>query len=252
MDLSHYLYLYPAYMITIGLGVLYHKQFKTKISFKKNREAKTIHFKRPWLEFVWAISAGIGTIFIGQLYIRNLLLPSFDKLHVLSDTLNQLIIFSPFFFLVIFRKQGMETAWIPKKGKIKSILLGLLLGLIGVLLFILLKGTENILPEIIEIYNPKNLPKLIQVFAEDFAIAVCLYRLVGLIGPRWATITVALLFAAGHIPAMLTNGASLNNFSSLGLDAILGIIVFRSLYFTKNFLWFWMIHYALDMTQYIP
>ena len=90
-----------------------------------------------------------------------------------------------------------------------------------------------------------------QVFAEDFAISVCLFRLMAWIGAKRAILLISLLFAASHIPAMLYNGVALGDFTGLLFDALLGFFALTVVSKSKNFLWFWMIHYAMDMTQFL-
>lgn len=53
-----------------------------------------------------------------------------------------------------------------------------------------------------------NVDKMVQVFLEDVTIAILFVRLASAIGRRWATVLVACLFAAGHIPAMVSQGAT--------------------------------------------
>ena len=47
---------------------------------------------------------------------------------------------------------------------------------------------------------------MVQVFLEDLTIAILFVRLASAIGSRWATVIVAVLFAAGHIPAIVSQG----------------------------------------------
>jgi len=54
-------------------------------------------------------------------------------------------------------------------------------------------------------------------------------RLAGAIGGRWATVAVACLFAAGHIPAMMSQGATWIEISGLLRDAALGVVVILTL-----------------------
>jgi hypothetical protein len=89
-----------------------------------------------------------------------------------------------------------------------------------------------------------------QVFLEDLAVAILFVRLAGAIGNRWATGVVACLFAAGHIPALVSQGVS--SFELLGLlrDVGLGVMVILVLQRSRDVLWFWCIHFCLDMTQF--
>lgn len=244
MLLSHYFYLYPAY----GTALLgYHIYTRQKHLPKTNK----VSFAKPWLEFVLALCAAVFTIGIGQLYMAKLLLPTLVDFRWFTESINQLLIFSPFIGLLLIRRHTIQTAWIPQKKRLVSILVGFLLALFALVIFFLSKYKELRLDWFLEIYTAKNLPHLVQVFFEDFAIAIVLCRLIVWIGTKWAIVFVAFLFAAGHIPAMLANGISLYGFVPLLFDMLLGIVVLGVVARSKNFLWFWMVHYALDMTQFI-
>ena len=92
--------------------------------------------------------------------------------------------------------------------------------------------------------------ELVQVLLEDVAIAILFVRLAGAIGSRRATVSVACLFAAGHIPAMVSQGASWNELGGLQRDAGLGVAVILVLQRSHDVVWFWCIRFCLDMTQF--
>ena len=91
---------------------------------------------------------------------------------------------------------------------------------------------------------------MVQVFLEDLTIAILFVRLARAIDQRWAIVVVACLFAAGHIPAMLSGGATLRILANLLIDASLGVAVISVLMRSRDILWFWFVHYCLDMTQF--
>ncbi|MEM0933923.1 MAG: CPBP family glutamic-type intramembrane protease [Bacteroidota bacterium] len=248
MNLFNYFYLYLAYGIALLSWHLYSSYVQPAI--ETNRDTKD--FKYPWLEFVFALLAAIATILVGQLYMKGLLFSRSSSFGFLTESINQLLIFSPFPLLLIIRKHRLSTAWFPTKGKIKSIAIGLVIAMIALVVLLLLKGRSSmLLADIGFIYSYKNLPQLVQVFAEDFAISVCLFRLMAWIGAKRAILLISLLFAASHIPAMLYNDVALGDFTGLLFDALLGFFALTVVSKSKNFLWFWMIHYAMDMTQFL-
>jgi hypothetical protein len=89
-----------------------------------------------------------------------------------------------------------------------------------------------------------------QVFLEDLTIAILFVRLAGAVGTRWATVVVASLFAAGHVPVMVSQGATWLELAGLLRDAGLGAAVILVLQRSRDVVWFWCIHFALDMTQF--
>lgn len=246
MFLSDYFYLYLAYGVAIGCWYLYARQRENKSDFPPPS------LKRPGLEFAFGLIAACLTIGIGQLYLKGLLLPNFAQIGFITEAINQLLIFSPFGLLLVFRGQHLETAWYPKEGKLRSIGVGLLIALFALTIFLFAKGrTATFFKDLSFIYSYQNLPELVQVFAEDFAISLMLYRLMAWIGTQRAIIGIALLFAITHIPAMISKGVEIENFTGLVFDAGLGFLVLSFVAKSRNFLWFWMIHFAMDMTQFL-
>lgn len=96
----------------------------------------------------------------------------------------------------------------------------------------------------------QNLDKFVQVFLEDMSIAILLVRFQAAVGPAWATVTVGLLFAAAHAPAMITHGASPTELAHLIVDAALGVAVISVLRHSRDIVWLFLIHFCLDMTQF--
>jgi hypothetical protein len=70
------------------------------------------------------------------------------------------------------------------------------------------------------------------------------------LGTRTTIGLVAVLFAAGHIPTMLSNGATLSELTSLLGDALLGVLVIRTAMRSRDIWWIWCVHFAMDMTQF--
>lgn len=246
VNLSHYFQIYIGYGLALLGWYMYYKH--SKDYGKKENEP----FKYPWMEFLFALLAAFLTLGIGQLYLRGLLLSKSGSFGFITESLNQLIIFSPFLILLGVRGQKLTTAWIPREGRTKSIFVGLAMAVLALIVVLLLKGRSlTILSDIYSLYSHKNLPHLVQVFAEDLAISICLCRLIAWIGERKAIVLIAMLFALGHIPAMIVKGIALENFAGLIFDTFLGFFALKMLANSRNFLWFWMIHYAMDMTQFL-
>ena len=246
VELSYYLSLYPAYFISLLCYWLIDARFL------KNKDIELIHFDQPLRELLYAVGAIFLCLGIGQLYMQGYLLPHKGYLSFLTESLNQVLIFLPFPLLLIFRQQAIETAWIQVSHRPRSIGIGLGLAALAIAVFLLGKGNIKQYTEVwVQVYSPQNLPHLVQVFFEDFAIALCFVRFQAWLGKRKAIWIIALLFAAAHIPAMLADGVSPATMTSLLLDAGLGILVLSILNKSQDILWFWMLHFALDMMQFV-
>ena len=85
---------------------------------------------------------------------------------------------------------------------------------------------------------------------EDITIALIFVRLSAWIGNKRTIVIVAILFAAGHIPSLLTNGFVITELGSLLIDTFLGILILSAVSKSKDVWWFFMLHFALDMSQF--
>lgn len=241
---SHYIALVPAYATAASLWFVISLFLKTLW----NNEATT-EFKKPWLEFVYAIIAVLMILGIGQLYIRAMLIPNNGNNYI--DALNQFLIFSPTILLIIARQQSIKSIWLPISRIPVRIFIGLIIALISLFIYWLIrKNAAGYVSILSNTYNPKNISHLVQVFMEDITIALVFVRLSAWIGREWAIGIVALLFAAGHIPSLLSSGASTIEISSLFIDTFIAIVILSAVSKSKDIWWFFMVHFALDMAQY--
>lgn len=210
-----------------------------------------ISFAHPWREIGWALLAGLGVIAIGQLYVRGWLLPKTAVATPLLEALNQLLIFAPMLALPFLRRQPLATAWVPTHRIWARVLIGSALAALAILVFTqVVNGSDTFLHVFPRVYQPKNIGFLVQVWCEDFALAVVFVRLRAALGLPLTTVLVACLFAAGHVPTMIATGATAGELSRLLLDAALGVAVLIVVQRSADIWWFWCVHFALDMMQF--
>lgn len=210
--------------------------------------------QKPWLQVVGVIVAGIITILIGRLYSLGFLLPklNIDDLNI-SESINQLLIFIPFFIFLLITKQSWASAWLPFKSWYYRLGAGIILSIMAILVFVVLSQKRSLGDVISNVYHIKNTHYLVQIFMEDFAIALLLSRLATALGSKffiWALMIVGVIFAGGHIPNNLEDFGVTFSLISLSLDA--GLLIFAGvlLYRSRDFLWIWPIHFAMDMMQF--
>jgi len=208
---------------------------------------RVIEFEKPWKEFGYVFLSGLGVIAIGQIYIAGIRLPS--SIQVL-EAINQILIFSPAILLLILRHKSFDSAWINVENAHLKILTGLGFALSAILVYSAVGSDRSFFEILIGTYSPKNFPHLIQVLCEDILIAMLFIRLKKATSLNIALVVVASLFAAGHIPAMISKGFPLEEFYSLFLDTGLGFFLIYTINKTKDILWFWMVHFAMDMMQF--
>jgi hypothetical protein len=208
-------------------------------------------FAHPWKEFGIALVGAVGILAIGQLWIRGIRLPEQGVLGPVLGAINQVLIFTPILLVIVIRRQSWATAWLPRQRIAMRLLVGLVLATLAVATYSLLRAEADA-PWVMlgRIWRYEHFDEMVQVFLEDLTIAILFVRLAGALGSRWSTAIVALLFAAGHIPAMVSGGATWLEVGGLLRDVGLGVAVILVLQRSRDVVWFWCIHFCLDMTQF--
>jgi len=246
MEIQHYPALFIAYGVAM-IGWLLINHFLPGIWPQRPPSS----FQKSWKEVLWVLLATVGIIGIGQLYQQGIRLPGTGSFGPLLDGINQLIIFSPILLLIIIRKQSFTTVWLSKENLFARLGLGILLALCAIAIFTVVKSdSDSWLQVVPRVYAYKNLSFATQVFLEDIVIAALFVRISAAIGLKYACIFVASLFAIGHIPAMITNGATFAELGSLIGDALLGVGIIYVVQKSRDIIWFWCVHFAMDMMQF--
>ncbi len=214
------------------------------------------HFTHPWWDTLWAFAAAFAAIGIGQLYAAGLLLPkTLFTGPVLTEALNQAIIFSPFILLLIVRRQPFTTAWLSFRHVPERLVVGFALAIVAVCVFVLIRHPADSLGGVLgNVYQPKNAGYAAQILFEDIAIAVVFVRFRSAVGSKWfliVLVTVAFLFSASHYPAKLGEGLSFMTATrDVIIDGVLASAVVYVLQRSRDILWFWCLHFAMDMMQF--
>jgi hypothetical protein len=145
----------------------------------------------------------------------------------------------------------LSTVWLPTSRVLIRIAIGVGLAWIALFAFTFAKpGRDNWFHLLGQVYQWANVEHLAQVFFEDVAIALLMVRLVAALRKPWlAALIVGFLFAAAHVPAMLTNGVAPLEMLSLGFDFVLAAGLLLVVQRSGDIWWFWCVHFALDMTQ---
>ena len=209
------------------------------------------NFTKPWLEVAWAFLAVFAVLGIGTLYSQHRLLPATHHHRPALDAVNQVLIYSPFFVLLLVRRQGLSTAWLPTRRIPHRIAIGLAVALLALAIYSVTRIGLAAYPRLLgSVYAPRHISDLVQVLLEDIGIAILFVRMRAALGLRWTLLLVAILFAAAHIPGLLAAGAGPANLLALFADAGLGVLALIFLQRAQDVWWFWMLHFALDMTQF--
>ena len=208
-------------------------------------------FQRPWRELGIALVGAVGVLAVGQLWASGVRLPEQGVLGPILGAINQILIFTPLLLVPVVLRQPWTSAWLPRAHATTRLLAGVALAALAVGAYSLLRdGTDAPWVLLGRIWRYEHIDEMMQVLLEDLAVAILFVRLAGAIGSRWATGLVACLFAAGHIPALVSQGVSQLELLGLLRDVGLGVVVILVLQRSRDVLWFWCIHFCLDMTQF--
>lgn len=246
MPLSHYWALLAGYVTALIGWIIFARLLPASWP-----RCELIVFPHPWRELGYALLAAVGVIVLGQAYVRGQLLPSKATEQPVLDAVNQLLIFSPVFVLLYLRKHSLKTVWLPTDRVWPRILAGIVLALAALAVFLQVQaGSASLSTVLSRIVQPRNCSYLVQVLLEDIVVAFLFVRIAAAIGVRAAIVMTGILFAAGHIPTLLAQGVTFPELATLFLDAGLGVLMISVLQRSSDVWWFWMVHFAMDMTQF--
>jgi hypothetical protein len=235
-----------AYLVGLG-GWLFASRLLPEVWPSERSEA----IERPWREFGIALLGAGGILVMGQLWTRGIHLPEQGPAGPLLGSINQVLIFAPILLVLVIRRQPWTSAWLPRPRIATRVIVGLVLASLAVTAYSLFRESADPPWTLIgRIWVYDHADEMVQVFLEDLTIAILFVRLAGAVGTRWATVVVACLFAVGHVPVMVSHGATLSELAGLIRDAGLGVLAILVLQRSRDVVWFWCIHFCLDMTQY--
>ncbi|HET9515078.1 MAG TPA: hypothetical protein VFO95_14195 [Gemmatimonadales bacterium] len=209
------------------------------------------HFANPGKELSYAVLGMAGTLLLGFLYVRGMLLPASADSHPVVDVVNQLIVFVPILLVPLFRRHPLGTLWLPADRVSIRIATGVLLALAALTAY---RFTASDAPPWIEImrsvYHHRNLPFLMQVLLEDVAAAILAVRIAGVLGPVAAPLLAGVILAAGHLATSVQTGVTEGILQLALLDVVLAMAVVAVVQRSADVWWFWGVHFAMDMTQH--
>ena len=209
-------------------------------------------FEKPWRDVGFALLAALLVIGLGQLWLRGVRLPNHTAWRPVFESINQIVIFSPMLLLLLWRRQPLASAWLPGHHVVPRLAVGLGLAVFALATFTSLERGAPSFPSALQrVFDPGKSHVAVQVLLEDITIAILMVRLGAALTNKWAVIVAAALFACGHIPTMVSEGASSVQLIGLVRDFGLGVLVIGTAARGADILWFWPVHYALDMTQFL-
>ncbi len=211
-------------------------------------EAET---RRKWLDLFLVVVVAVCVLGLGQLWRAGLLLPRSGE-GVASGiywTINNLIIYSPVFATLIYRKQGLNSIYLATNGLWVKLAAGAIIGWLTVFIFLALRGQLSLFPRVVsQAFMLQSVVNFLPVFLEGVVLAFAVVRLRWVFGRRIAAIAPSLIFALAHVPGSLESGT--------GLAAIAAFFVFNTILVaaillvitkSKDVIWLGLVHYVMDV-----
>lgn len=213
--------------------------------------ARPVEFPHPWRSIGAVMIGGVAVLLVGQAFVRGWLLPEQGPLGPVLGAVNQVVIFAPLLLVPMLRKETAASAWLSMQRLPARLAAGAGLAVLALGMYTLVRDGSDGLPAVLpHAFSYGRLDEAVQVLLEDITIAILFVRIAAAVGPRKATALVALLFAVGHIPALLAGGAAPAELLSLVRDVLLAIALITILRRSRDIVWFWPVHFVMDMSQF--
>jgi hypothetical protein len=252
VSLNFELAVYASWVVGVGLLLLVIRLLPAKW-----HPLESIRLERPGREVLWALVAVVLLVCI-SVVTDNLFRtwkrhPSFGSLVFFVQLL---LVYSPIFASLIWRKQSLKTCFLRFDKLPFKILLGIGLAFIASLLFLLIRGRAGAFPEFVATLGKGGVVAMFQTFMEGFAVGFLLYRVGAWIGIGWSSVIVAILFMAAHIPNY-TSGAFHLSLPVALLAAVahagIGVLILFGVWRSQDIIVFgflhWFINHASDFTS---
>ena len=179
-------------------------------------------FASPWREVGWSLVAMAAVIGVGLLYSKSWLLPATSRHRPAPGRSESALIYSLVALLLVLRRRGLETAWLPTRRVGSRVGIGLAPRIA--------RAASRLGPDWAaglarsgrsHVSTPAHIVP-VQVLLEDVSIAVLFVRCRAALGLLPTLLVVASLFAAAHLPRLLASGAGVRDFVALSGDVGVG------------------------------
>jgi hypothetical protein len=237
--------LIAAYLATCGGWLLAHR---LRPGWWPQRPALRTDHK--WRDLAMVFVAAVLVLGLGQMWRAGWLLP--EPSGWMGDVawqVNNLIIYAPVFLILAHRGQSSDTVYLSAKGLPVKLAAGLVFGLLGVAVFLALRGELDSLPSVaLGTVRPENLRNFLPVFLEGVVLAFAYVRLRWAVGPWPALMAPGLLFAAAHIPRQIESGLGVPEMAAyFVVTAGVAVAVLYTLQRSRDVIWLGVVHYLMDI-----
>lgn len=177
---------------------------------------------------------------------RGMLLPQ-DTL--LFMALNQLAVYSPI-LVYIATTRSRAAVFIPEKHVARSLVIGVILALLGLAAYF---SAANNWPEspafARDLVSAKGAAILWKTLLQSAFIAAFLAFVCHAWSGRIALAVAAAVITALHVPALISQGPSVDLLGLMLVHLALGLGLFSAILVTRNILWFWPVFAVFTVLQ---
>jgi len=218
------------------------------LSFDLWGQLKDERPEKPVKELIFSLLAVVLIFVIGRFYEAGFLLSS-KQYPSAVWIVNNLIIFSPMFLCLWWRKQHLESVLISFHAIHKRLSVGLVAAILGVATFLLLRAEGFRWVEVLSRgIVPKNLANFVAVFLEGMVIAFLFVRLRWVSNLKIALAVPSILFAIGHLPSMIADGDPWWHMTLMSLvTGTISVFVLFTCCKARDIIWLGIVHYFMDV-----
>ena len=173
----------------------------------------------------------------------------FSLIFLVIACINLCIPYLPIFVVLAFRRQSFNTIWLSTTALPWKIGTGVLASVVGLLVFLGMRGEFHRLPEIgNDLFDVHSWVHAPAVFLEAVAVAFLFVRLKWVSSTRVALLVPCLLFALAHVPGAIANERTLFEIVSfLVFNTLLAAAIFAVVFRSRDVLWIAIPHFILDI-----
>lgn len=233
-----------AYLLPCVIWLYINKKFPqwwyTNVAWESRHKCK---------DLLYVLLAVLGILMLGHFYRMGYLIPELKGFEGIIWMINNVVIYSPLFVILIIQDQSMRSILISSRQIFSKITYGILASIVSLVVFTSLRDQTNLLLDIIgKALLFESLVNFPAVFFEGVAIAFVFIRFVGVLGKQTAIIGPSLLFAIAHIPGGLAAGDSLFDiFTFFLVTCLLTMVLLYTALKSRDIIWLSIVHYFMDV-----
>jgi len=159
------------------------------------------------------------------------------------------IVYSPFWAILVWRREGLDTAFLRAEKLPAKIILGLSLATLAAAAFLAVRGRLDQFAAFVPTLSRGGPVAMLQTFVEGFGVGFVLYRVGAWLGIRATAVLVATLFMAAHLPNYLQGTYEHSLADALAFAAAhagIAVVVIASVWWTQDIIVLGFVHWFIN------